>query len=80
MILSHGFPISPRFPNITPNLFPDPTTFAGQPFYVDNNAGRPVRQVQWSIEEREVIPNVALEGRNWRRQSRHGRDQCAERL
>lgn len=62
MVLSQGFPLTPIWPDLRANLFPDPTTFAGQPALIDNNSGRPARQVQWSVGlQREVVRDLVIE-------------------
>lgn len=60
--LSDGYPVSPVWPDLRANLFPDPRTFAGQPNLVDQNAGRPARQFQWSAGfQREIARNLVVD-------------------
>src|SRR5262249_19832945 len=49
--------------SLNPGLFPASPTVLGNPnFYIDPNAGRPARILQWSIGvQREVIRNLTVE-------------------
>ena len=54
--------LSVPWPDIRSNIFPTPGTFSGQPGFVDNNTGRPARQMQWSIGvQREILPNLVVD-------------------
>jgi len=65
------------WPDIRPDLFPSPGTFSGAPTVIDNNIGRPARQMQWSIGvQREILRDllvdvsyVANRGNWWRTSS-----------
>jgi len=60
--LGDGYPVSPKWPDLRANLFPDPRTFAGQPNLVDQNAGRPARQMQWSAGiQHEILRNLVVD-------------------
>ena len=62
MILSQGFNVSPKWPDLRADLFPDPRQFAGQPALIDNNTGRPARQVQWSFGmQRELMRGLVVD-------------------
>jgi len=61
MILSQGFNVTPVWPDIRPNLFPVPGNTPNVSI-VDNNSGRPARQMQWSIGlQREILRDLAIE-------------------
>ena len=65
MYLRDGIPI-PRdqykWPNFNPGLFPQGTALNAPPVAIDQNAGRPPRQWQWSIGlQREVFRNLVIE-------------------
>jgi hypothetical protein len=53
------------FPDLIPGLYPNPlnpTALNGPPVVVDQNAGRPGRQMQWSVGlQREIFPNLLVE-------------------
>jgi hypothetical protein len=50
------------WPDIRPDLFPTPGTFSGAPGVTDNNAGRPARQMQWSIGvQREILRDLVVD-------------------
>ncbi len=62
MILSQGFPVSPTWPVFSSSLFPNPATFSGTPPLLDPGAGRPARQVQWSLGlQREIGSGLMVE-------------------
>ena len=63
MILGQGsFPLSPIWPDLRADLFPDPRSFAGQPGVFDQNSGRPSRQMQWSVGiQREIFRDLVIE-------------------
>ena len=55
-------PASP-WPNLDPGQYPPPRTTTAPRMWVDQNAGRPARQIQWSIGlQREVFRNLVVEG------------------
>lgn len=57
-----GPPVAISWPDIRPDLFPSPGTFSGAPGVTDNNAGRPARQIQWSIGvQREIMRNLVVD-------------------
>jgi hypothetical protein len=67
MTLSGGVPpayVLP-WPNLSPGAYPNPNFPAnlnGPPNVVDPNAGRPARQVQWSVGiQREIIPDLVVD-------------------
>lgn len=63
MTLRNGIPFSPtKWPNFDPGQFPSPGTITAPKVYLDQNAGRPARQVQWSLGvQREIGRNLAVE-------------------
>jgi hypothetical protein len=65
MTLKNGIPFTPpAFPNYDTAQYPQPGYVAKQApaVWYDRNAGRPARQVQWSIGiQREISPNLAVE-------------------
>ncbi len=63
MTLRNGIPFAPtQWPNFDPGQFPLPGTISAPKVYLDQNAGRPARQVQWSIGlQREIGRNLAVE-------------------
>jgi len=63
MILHNGLPFTPvPWPNLNPGQFPVPGTISSPKVAVDPNAGRPARQMQWSIGiQREIAKNLAVE-------------------
>ena len=63
MILRNGIPITPSpWPNLDPGQYPLPGTTTAPKMFVDQNAGRPARQMQWSIGiQREIFRNLAVE-------------------
>jgi len=57
--LAPGYNLNPKFPNLSAGLYPTAGTFTGSPAVIDQNAGRPARQVQWSIGfQRELLPGL----------------------
>src|SRR4030095_16382785 len=67
MTLSGGGPqayVLP-WPNFSAGAYPNPnfpTILNGPPNIVDANAGRPARQVQWSVGiQREIIPDLVVD-------------------
>ena len=65
MILGNGVPLTAAdiaWPKYSPGLYPLPNTLTGPPVMVDQNAGRPGRQIQWSFGfEREINSNLLLD-------------------
>ena len=66
MTLRNGIPFAPApFPNFDPGQYPSAPGFAGSQapaVFYDVNAGRPPRQVQWSIGvQREIFENFAVD-------------------
>jgi len=61
-ITNQGQPFRPIWPDIRPNLFPTPNTVSGAPTLVDNNSGKPARQLQWSFGlQREIFRSLVVE-------------------
>jgi hypothetical protein len=65
MTLSKGIPFAPTpFPNFDPGQYPQ-TGYAGKQapaVWYDKNAGRPARQLQWSLGiQREISQNLVVE-------------------
>jgi hypothetical protein len=63
MTLRNGIPFTPNpWPNFDPGQFPPPGTISAPKVDIDPNAGRPARQIQWSIGlQREISRNLAVE-------------------
>lgn len=67
MTLQTGVPATflTPWPNFSPGVFPaagNPGALAGPPSVIDQNAGRPPRQYQWSIGlQRELFRNLVVE-------------------
>jgi len=70
MILSQGTPFTKAqivWPNLDPGQFPKvspgtPPVGAGPPNVIDQNAGRPARNLQWSFGiQREIMRNMVVE-------------------
>lgn len=63
MTLQGGIPITPSpWPNLDQGQYPIPGTLTPPKMFVDQNAGRPARQVQWSIGvQRQVFANLSVE-------------------
>ena len=60
--LSDGLPYQITWPNFDPGQVPLPGTISSPSQQIDQNAGRPARQIQWSIGiQREVLPNLMVE-------------------
>jgi hypothetical protein len=56
--LKNGIPFTPLWPNLSPTAFPFGSTLTN----IDPNAGRPARQVMWSLGvQREIFRNLAVE-------------------
>jgi hypothetical protein len=64
MILNQGVPFTAAqiaWPNFDPGYYPLPG-LAGPPIRVDQNAGRPARQYEWSFGlQREIVRNLLVE-------------------
>jgi hypothetical protein len=63
MTLAGGVPFAPLpFPNYDVGQFPQPGTLQGPNVWYDQNAGRPARQMQWSVGlQRELAANLVVE-------------------
>jgi hypothetical protein len=65
MTLAGGVPFAPLpFPNYDPGQFPQPgyATQQAPTVWYDQNAGRPARQMQWSLGlQREIASNLVVE-------------------
>ncbi len=70
MVLSQGSPLTAAqiaWPNLSPGYYPlvsagTAPVGAGPPVVVDQNAGRPARNYQWSVGlQREITPNLMVE-------------------
>ena len=57
-----GLPYKISFPNFDPGQYPLPGTTASIPQLMDRHAGRPARQIQWSIGfQREITKDLIAE-------------------
>jgi hypothetical protein len=63
MTLQGGIPFTPTpWPDLDPGQYPSPGTLTPPKMYVDQNAGRPARQLQWSIGvQRQIGSNFSVE-------------------
>jgi hypothetical protein len=62
ILLKNGAPTPKPWPNLDPGQFPTPGTTTSPPYAYDRNAGRPPRQIQWSISlQREITHNLTVE-------------------
>ncbi len=62
VLLKNGPPTPAPWPNFDPGQYPAPGLTVATPFAVDHNAGRPPRQIQWSIGiQREITRNLSVE-------------------
>jgi hypothetical protein len=60
--LRNGLPFNITFPNFYAGAYPLPGTVSSLPEEQDKNAGRPARQIQWSVGvQREIISNLLLD-------------------
>ncbi|HEY6345233.1 MAG TPA: hypothetical protein VIY49_27375 [Bryobacteraceae bacterium] len=60
--LQNGLPFHITFPNFNPGAYPLPGTVSSLPEEQDRNAGRPARQLQWSLGiQRELPANLLLD-------------------
>ncbi len=61
-LLRNGMPTPMPWPNLDPGLYPLPGTLSAPPVAIDHNAGRPPRQIQWSIGiQHEILRNLVVE-------------------
>jgi hypothetical protein len=60
--MRNGIPYKITFPNFDPGQYLFPGSLGSAPQEMDQNAGRPARQTQWSVGiQREVFPNLLVE-------------------
>lgn len=60
--LRNGMPYQLTFPNFNPGQYLFPGVLGSAPQEQDQNAGRPARQIQWSLGiQREISPNLLAE-------------------
>jgi hypothetical protein len=61
--LRNGIPITPSpWPNLDPGQYPLANAITAPKMAVDQNAGRPARQIQWSVGlQREIAKNLVVE-------------------
>ena len=58
----NGLPYKITFPNFDPGQYLFPGLLGSAPQEQDQNAGRPARQIQWSVGiQREIVPNLLVE-------------------
>jgi len=61
-LMRNGLPYQITFPNFNPGQYPLPGTVAPPPQLIDQNAGKPARQLQWSLGiQREILRNFLVE-------------------
>ena len=61
-LMKNGLPYQITWPNFNVGQFPLPGTTSAPPQQIDQNAGRPARQFQWSLGvQREIAPNLMVE-------------------
>ena len=61
-LMRNGLPYQVTWPNFYAGQFPIPGETVSPPQEIDPQAGRPARQVQWSLGlQREVAPNLMVE-------------------
>jgi hypothetical protein len=61
-LLRNGVPYKITFPNFDPGQYLFPGVLGSAPQAQDQNAGRPARQLQWSVGvQREIAPNLLVE-------------------
>jgi hypothetical protein len=61
-LLRNGMPTPPAWPIYNAGLYPLSGTLSAPPVAIDGNAGRPPRQIQWSIGiQREIFTNLVVE-------------------
>jgi hypothetical protein len=62
LIMGQGVPYKITFPNFDPGQYLFPGVLGSAPQAQDPNAGRPARQIQWSVGvQREVMRNLLIE-------------------
>ena len=65
MLLQNGIQVPPSqymWPNFNPGQFPNGAALNSPPVAIDQNAGRPARQNQWSVGlQREVLRDLVVE-------------------
>jgi len=60
--MSSGVPYKITFPNFDPGQYLFPGVLGSAPQEQDRHAGRPARQIQWSVGiQREITPNLIVE-------------------
>jgi hypothetical protein len=61
-LLRDGAPAAGPWPNLDPGQFPIRGVPGTVPIAIDHNAGRPARQIQWSVSvQREIFRNLSVE-------------------
>jgi len=61
-VTGNGLPYKITFPNFDPGQYLFPGVLGSAPQEQDQNAGRPARQMQWSVGiQREIVPNLLVE-------------------
>jgi hypothetical protein len=61
-LLRNGMPTPPPWPVLNAGLYPLAGTLSAPPVAIDGNAGRPPRQIQWSIGiQHEIFTNLVVE-------------------
>ena len=61
-LMRNGMPYKITFPNFDPGQYLFPGVLGSAPQEQDQNAGRPARQLQWSLGvQRELAPNLLVE-------------------
>lgn len=60
--MANGMPYRITFPNFNPGQYPLPGTVAPPPQLMDQNAGKPARQLQWSLGiQRQIARDLLVE-------------------
>jgi hypothetical protein len=61
-LMQDGIPYHVSFPNFNPGQLPLPGTVGNPTNFIDQNAGRPARTIQWSLGvQREITTNLLVE-------------------
>lgn len=61
-LMQNGLPYTVTWPNFSPGQIPLPGTVGSPSQLFDRNAGRPARQIQWSVGiQREITHNLLVE-------------------
>jgi hypothetical protein len=61
-VTANGLPYKITFPNFDPGQYLFPGSLGSAPQAQDQNAGRPARQIQWSVGvQREIVRNLIVE-------------------